>query len=159
MADNEKNYVVQLRNAFEKPTRQRAKYAIREIRAFLSGHLKLDSSLVKLSSGINSAVLKRGIKKIPRRLSLTVKLDGGKAMAYLASEYLALSSKEKVKVAKPEAPKPKAVEKTEDKKEQQKEQVKHKKEKEQTQEQQKPKVQNAKPDSESKAGQAKEPVK
>ncbi len=67
-----REYVVNLRRAYEVSRTKRAKYAIGLIRRFVARHMKVDVDRVKLSEELNEFVWSRGMEKPPRRVHIEV---------------------------------------------------------------------------------------
>ncbi len=82
---NEQIYVIPLRDAKRAPRWRRSNAAIKDIRSFLSRHMKSDD--VKLDASINERVWERGSEKPPRRIRVrAMKFDDGQVQAELAKE-------------------------------------------------------------------------
>ena len=76
-------YTIPLRNVKEIKRTIRAPRAIREIKIFLTKHMKAED--VKIDESINHAIWKRGIQKIPSKITVkAVKDDDGIVTATLA---------------------------------------------------------------------------
>ena len=76
-------YTIPLRNVKEIKRTIRAPRAIREIKIFLTKHMK--ASDVKIDESINHAIWERGIQKIPSKITVkAVKDDDGVVTATLA---------------------------------------------------------------------------
>ena len=76
-------YTIPLRNVKEVKRTIRAPRAIREIKIFLTKHMK--ASEVKIDESINHAIWERGIQKIPSKITVkAVKDDEGVVKATLA---------------------------------------------------------------------------
>ena len=79
----ERVYTSPLRNVKEIKRTIRAPRAIREIKIFLTKHMK--ASEVKIDESINHAIWARGIQKIPSKITVkAVKDDDGVVKATLA---------------------------------------------------------------------------
>ena len=79
----ERVYTIPLRNVKEIKRTIRAPRAIREIKIFLTKHMK--ASEVKIDESINHAIWARGIQKIPSKITVkAVKDDDGVVTATLA---------------------------------------------------------------------------
>ena len=79
----ERVYTIPLRNVKEVKRTIRAPRAIREIKIFLTKHMK--ASDVKIDESINHAIWERGIQKIPSKITVkAVKDDDGVVEATLA---------------------------------------------------------------------------
>ena len=79
----ERVYTIPLRNVKEVKRTIRAPRAIREIKIFLTKHMK--ASDVKIDESINHAIWERGIQKIPSKITVkAVKDDDGVVKATLA---------------------------------------------------------------------------
>jgi len=92
MANLERIYTIPLKDAYEHPRNKRGKRAIRLIQAFALRHMKADD--VRVSEGVNSAVLRDGIEKPPRRVKVRmVKGDDKLVRVWLIGE------EEKIKAA------------------------------------------------------------
>ncbi|MEM3373218.1 MAG: hypothetical protein QXF76_03315 [Candidatus Anstonellales archaeon] len=92
----EKVFRINLRRAFEKPMRERGKYAVMILKNQLSKYLK--SQNIKLDTSVNKFIFKRGIEKTPRKIEIVVKKEKDIYRVYLFSEYNKASKKEEVKV-------------------------------------------------------------
>lgn len=87
MADieNEQIYIIPLRDARRAPRWKRSNTAIKDIRKFLSKHMK--STDVKLDRTINEKVWDRGSENPPSRIRVrAMKFDDGQVQAELAEE-------------------------------------------------------------------------
>jgi len=92
MANLERIYTIPLRDAFDHVRTKRGKRAIKIIRAFALRHMKADD--VRVSEGVNSAILRDGIEKPPRRIKVRmVKGDDALVRVWLIGE------EEKIKAA------------------------------------------------------------
>ena len=80
----EKIYTISLRHAWVvTPRGKRAPRAVRDVRAFVSRHMKAEE--VAMSNEINSAIWSRGINKPPRKITVrAVKDKEGKVIVYPA---------------------------------------------------------------------------
>ena len=80
----EKVYTISLRHAWVvTPRGKRAPRAVRDVRAFVSRHMKAEE--VAMSDEINSAIWSRGINKPPRKIMVrAVKDKEGKVIVYPA---------------------------------------------------------------------------
>jgi len=79
----ERVYTIPLRNVKEVKRTIRAPRAIREIKIFLTKHMK--ASEVKIDESINHVIWARGIQKIPSKITVkAVKDDDGVVKATLA---------------------------------------------------------------------------
>jgi large subunit ribosomal protein L31e len=82
---NEQIYVIPLRDTKRAPRWRRANASIKDIRSFLSRHMKSDD--VKLDASINEKIWERGSEKPPRRIRVrAMKFDDGQVQAELAKE-------------------------------------------------------------------------
>jgi large subunit ribosomal protein L31e len=79
-----REYVINLRRAYEVSRTKRAKYAVGLVRRFLARHLKVEPKAVKIGQRLNMALWSRSIEKPPRRVRVTVeKLSDGTAVVEL----------------------------------------------------------------------------
>jgi large subunit ribosomal protein L31e len=80
----EKVYTISLRHVWVvTPRGKRAPRAVRDVRAFVSRHMKAEE--VAISNEINSAIWSRGINKPPRKITVrAVKDKEGKVIVYPA---------------------------------------------------------------------------
>jgi large subunit ribosomal protein L31e len=79
-----REYVINLRRAYEVSRTKRAKYAVGLIRRFVARHLKVEPKAVKIGQRLNVALWSRSIEKPPRRVRVTVeKLSDGTAVVEL----------------------------------------------------------------------------
>ena len=79
-----REYVIDLRRAYEVSRTKRAKYAVGLIRRFVARHLKVEPKAVKVGQRLNMALWSRSIEKPPRRVRVTVeKLSDGTAVVEL----------------------------------------------------------------------------
>ncbi len=80
----EKIYTISLRHVWVvTPRGKRAPRAVRDVRAFVSRHMKAEE--VAMSNEINSAIWSRGINKPPRKITVrAVKDKEGKVIVYPA---------------------------------------------------------------------------
>ncbi|MFN7105519.1 MAG: 50S ribosomal protein L31e [Pyrobaculum sp.] len=67
-----REYVINLRRAYEVSRSKRAKYAVRLVRRFVARHLKVGLRQVKIGQRLNLALWSRGIERPPRRVKVTV---------------------------------------------------------------------------------------
>jgi large subunit ribosomal protein L31e len=109
MAD-EKVYMVNLRDAFEKPRGKRGPKAIDIIRAFIARHMKADLDNVKISGKLNEIVWARGIQKPPRRVKVKATRDGPVVSVYHIDEKI-VEKKEKKAETKEKKKEPAEAEK------------------------------------------------
>lgn len=87
MADilKEQIYVIPLREVKKAPRWKRSPRAIKEIRVFLTRHMKSDD--IKLDKSINEKVWERGCEKPPRKIRVrAMKFEDGQVQAELAEE-------------------------------------------------------------------------
>lgn len=92
MANLERIYTIPLGDAYEHVRNKRGKRAVMLIREFALRHMK--AGAVRVSEGVNSAILRDGIQKPPRRIKVRiVKGEEGLARVWLIGE------EEKVKEA------------------------------------------------------------
>ena len=85
MANLERIYTIPLRDAYEHPRNKRGKRAVNIIQAFALRHMKADD--VRISEGVNSAILRDGIEKPPRRIKVRmVKGDDALVRVWLIGE-------------------------------------------------------------------------
>ena len=92
MANLERIYTIPLKDAYEHPRNKRGKRAVKLVQAFALRHMKADD--VRVSEGVNSAILRDGIEKPPRRLKVRmVKGDDALVRVWLIGE------EEKIKAA------------------------------------------------------------
>lgn len=83
--ENEQIYIIPLRDARRAPRWKRSNTAIKDIRKFLSKHMK--STDVKLDRTINEKVWDRGSENPPSRIRVrAMKFDDGQVQAELAEE-------------------------------------------------------------------------
>jgi len=77
----EKNYTVNLREAWKAPRKKRTPRAIRVLKEFIKRHMKVDSVII--SNEINEEVWSRSIEKPPRKLKVrAVKDKDGNVIIY-----------------------------------------------------------------------------
>ncbi|MFN3804632.1 MAG: 50S ribosomal protein L31e [Pyrobaculum sp.] len=67
-----REYVINLRRAYEMSRSKRAKYAVGLVRRFVARHLKVGLGQVKIGQKLNLALWAHGIEKPPRRVRVTV---------------------------------------------------------------------------------------
>lgn len=67
-----REYVINLRRAYEVSRSKRAKYAVGLIRRFVARHIKVKPSEVKVGQRLNAALWARGIERPPRRVKVVV---------------------------------------------------------------------------------------
>jgi large subunit ribosomal protein L31e len=87
MADilNEQIYIIPLRDVKKAPRWKRSNRAIKEIRSYLSKHMK--SEEIKLDKSINEMIWKQGSEKPPRKIRVrAMKFEDGQVQAELAEE-------------------------------------------------------------------------
>lgn len=84
MADElERTYTIPLRNVKSMKRTIRAPRAVREVKYFLTKHMKAEE--VKIDASINEFIWERGLKKIPSKVKVkAVKDDEGIVEATLA---------------------------------------------------------------------------
>jgi large subunit ribosomal protein L31e len=79
-----REYVINLRRAYEVSRTKRAKYAVGLIRRFVARHLKVEPKAVKIGQKLNMALWFRGIEKPPRKVHVIVeKFSDGTAVVEL----------------------------------------------------------------------------
>jgi large subunit ribosomal protein L31e len=66
-----REYVINLRGAYEVSRAKRAKYAIRLIRQFVARHFRVGAEAVRIGQKLNTALWSRGIEKPPRKVCVT----------------------------------------------------------------------------------------
>lgn len=82
---SEQIYVIPLRVVEKMPRWKRGNRAIKEIRKYLSRHMK--SEEIKLDKSINEKVWERGIEKPPSKIRIrAMKFEDGQVQAELAEE-------------------------------------------------------------------------
>lgn len=96
----ERIYTINLKDAFAHTRSKRAERAISEIRKYLKRHTKKER--LSISNAISKAVYSMGYKKCPRKIKVTVHIEGDVAKAYLFGEEI---KKEELKEEKKEEPK------------------------------------------------------
>lgn len=87
MADilKEQIYVIPLRDVKKAPRWKRSPRAIKEIRQFLTKHMKSED--VKLDRSINEKIWEHGCEKPPRKIRIrAMKFEDGQVQAELAEE-------------------------------------------------------------------------
>lgn len=67
-----REYVINLRRAYEVSRTKRAKYAVGLVRRFIARHLKVEVKSVKIGQRLNEALWMRSIEKPPRRVRVSV---------------------------------------------------------------------------------------
>lgn len=105
MANLERIYTIPLGDIYECVRNKRGKRAIKFIREFALRHMKAED--VRISEGLNSAILRDGIQKPPRRVKVRiVKGDDAVAKVWLIGEEEKIKeASEKKKKAEDEAKK------------------------------------------------------
>ncbi|MCX6769905.1 MAG: 50S ribosomal protein L31e [Candidatus Micrarchaeota archaeon] len=73
MANLERIYTIPLGKVYEYIRNKRGKRAIKNIREFALRHMKAEE--VKISEGVNSAILRDGIQKPPRKIKVRIVKD------------------------------------------------------------------------------------
>ncbi|MCX6774231.1 MAG: 50S ribosomal protein L31e [Candidatus Micrarchaeota archaeon] len=91
---DESVYMINLRDAFEKPRNKRAKRAMKMIREFIAKHSKTPLENVRLSNHLNSLVWARGIQKPPRRVKVKMIRSNGKSYVYHIDEKIEVPKEE-----------------------------------------------------------------
>jgi len=85
MANLERIYTIPFRSAFEHSRYTRGKRAVKLVQEFALRHMKAQD--VRVSEGVNSAILRDGIEKPPRRLKVRmVKGDDALVRVWLIGE-------------------------------------------------------------------------
>lgn len=85
MMEKEQIYTIPLRSVKNAPRWKRSKRAIKEIRVYLTKHMKTDEANVKLDRTINEAIWRRGSQKPPRRIRVrAMRFEDGEVDAELA---------------------------------------------------------------------------
>ncbi len=85
MMEKEQIYTIPLRSVKSTARWKRSKRAVKEVRAYLTRHMKTDSESVKLDRTINEAIWRRGSQKPPRRIRVrAVRFEDGVVEAELA---------------------------------------------------------------------------
>ncbi|HUL61903.1 MAG TPA: 50S ribosomal protein L31e [Methanocella sp.] len=74
----EQIYTIPLRAVKDYPAWKRSNKAIKVIREYLSKHMKVEESKIKISGGLNESVWERGARKPPSRIRVkAVRSDEG----------------------------------------------------------------------------------
>jgi len=102
----ERIIVINLKEAYKKPTSKRLKYAANLLRKLIARYTKVDEDKVKISNSLNSLIFSRKSDKPPRKVKVYITGDENEIYARLPEE------KVEVKEVKE---KPKEKEKTEKK--------------------------------------------
>ena len=85
MMEKEQIYTIPLRSVKRTPRWKRRKRAVKDVRAYLTRHMKTDPASVKLDRTINEAIWRRGSEKPPRRIRVrAVRFEDGIVEAELA---------------------------------------------------------------------------
>ncbi len=85
MMEKEQIYTIPLRSVKRTPRWKRSKRAVKDVRAYLTRHMKTDPESVKLDRTINEAIWRRGAQKPPRRIRVrAVRFEDGAVEAELA---------------------------------------------------------------------------
>lgn len=95
----EKIYTIPLIKAKSVPRTKRAKRAIKEIKEFLSRHMKVET--VKVDKSVNELVWSRGIKKIPSKVRIKAVKMEDVAWAYTPEAEIDIEEKKKKKEKPP----------------------------------------------------------
>jgi large subunit ribosomal protein L31e len=67
-----REFVINLRRAYEVSRTKRAKYAVGLVRRFVARHLKVEIKSIKIGQRLNEALWMRSIEKPPRRVRVNV---------------------------------------------------------------------------------------
>ncbi len=87
MAEGERIYTIPLRNAKKAPRWKRSNRAIKEVRIFLSRHIKADMDKIHLDPSINHKIWERGSQKPPARIRVrAMKFEDGVVEAELVPD-------------------------------------------------------------------------
>ncbi len=79
----ERIYVIPFRRVYETRRTKRAARAVRELRRFISRHMKSDEVII--DPKVNEKIWERGIEKPPRRVKVkAVKYEDNRVVVYLA---------------------------------------------------------------------------
>lgn len=79
----ERVYIIPLRRVYETRRTKRASRAIRELKKFISRHMKSDNVII--DPLVNEKIWERGIEKPPRRIKVkAVKYEDNRVVVYLA---------------------------------------------------------------------------
>ena len=85
MMEKEQIYTIPLRSVKRTPRWKRSKRAVKDVRAYLTRHMKTDEERVKLDRTINEEIWKRGAQKPPRRIRVrAMRFEDGAVEAELA---------------------------------------------------------------------------
>jgi len=104
----ERIYIVNLRNGFKDVSGpRRGKVAMKYLRAYFEKNVK-EASDIKISNGVNHAVLKSGIKDPLHKIKVKLTMDGDTAKVMLPDEKEA--KKKKIRKIKPQDTKSKLQE-------------------------------------------------
>jgi large subunit ribosomal protein L31e len=122
----EREYIVPLVKAYEKPRTNRASKAINILKAFMKKHFRVLEKNVLVSNRVNELVWNRGIEHVPRKIKVKAVLEEGILRVLLPDEKLPEKKQEKKEEKKAFAEK---KEKTKEQAEQEKEAEKKKEEK------------------------------
>jgi len=87
MAELERVYTIPLRDAKKVPRWRRANRAMKEVREYLSRHMKAPEEQVKIDQSLNEVIWARGNEKPPSKVRVrAVKFDDGGVEAEFAGE-------------------------------------------------------------------------
>jgi len=78
------NYIIPLNKVYDnKPRSRRANNAITEIFNFFKKHTRMEKKDVIISKEVNEHIWKNSIQKPPRKVAVSIKIDGGKVYVFL----------------------------------------------------------------------------
>lgn len=87
---------IPLRDAYMHVRQKRGKRAVIIVRKYVARHMKVEEGNVRISAGVNSAILAGGIQQPPRRIKVKLVLDKeGIATAWMTEEQAKLDVKKK----------------------------------------------------------------
>lgn len=120
----EREFIVPLAKAYEKPRTKRAAKAINILKAFMKKHFRVSKEKVLVSNAVNELVWSKGIEHVPRKIKVKAVFEEENLRVLLPGEKLP-----EKKVKKEEKKEAEKKEKTKEQIEQEKEAEKKKEEK------------------------------
>lgn len=98
----EKNLTISLRHVFHFKRNERTIKAISFIKRTVTKHTRINPEFVLLSNKVNEEIWKHGRESVPRKISIKIILDKGKANVFMQNEKIELPKEEKKKEKKEE---------------------------------------------------------
>ncbi|MDP2974029.1 MAG: 50S ribosomal protein L31e [Candidatus Diapherotrites archaeon] len=96
----EKNLTISLRRVFHFKRNERTIKAITFIKRTVTKHTRINQEFIRLSNKVNETIWQHGRESVPRKISIKIILDKGKANVFMHDEKVELPKEEKMKEKK-----------------------------------------------------------